>query len=120
MPKFSGSHVDRALVIAVIAVFLVFPAAHLYGQQNEIPPAQAEETGTGAPAVADDSDRIVNGRPNLYSLKRGMHPVTWVEAGIFRPFLGLAENFDLEKKLPDPDRDHVPRVSGVKFAIKGI
>src|SRR5678815_2431594 len=119
MPKFSDSHVDRALVIAAIAALLGFPAASLYGQQNEIPPAPAAETGATAPAVADDSDRIVDGRPKLYSLKRGLHPRHRVEAGFFRPILGLGEKIGFEK-YGTAKADHVPRVSGIKFAIRGM
>lgn len=120
MPKFSRSHVERALFIAVVFAFLALPATTLYAQQDEIPPTSADEAGGAqVPAAEQDSERIVDGRPNLYSLKRGLHPIAWVEGGFIRPLLGVAEKAGFEK-FAASDTDKAPRVSGVKFLIKGL
>ena len=119
MPKFSRSHVERALFVAAVIAFLVHPAANLYAQQDEIPPATVEQSDGGPVAAEQGSDRIVDGRPNLYSVKRALHPIAWVEGGVIRPLLGLAQKGGFER-VGSRDADKAPRVSGVKFAIKGM
>src|SRR5688572_14780332 len=52
---------------------------------QEPPPQQP---GTNDPNLQDR--RIVDGRPRGYFLKRAFHPVSWVDAGVFRPTYRLA------------------------------
>src|SRR6476620_3448424 len=61
-------------------------------------------------------DRIVDGRPKLYSFKRAIHPLTWVEVAV-KPVLRSAENGKLhELMISKPDTD---KTRGVKFGIGG-
>src|SRR4051794_20423502 len=60
-------------------------------------------------------DRIVEGRPALYSFKRAIHPLTWLEVAP-KPLLRSAENgrlSELVKRKPE-DKD-----SGVSFGFGG-
>jgi len=75
--------------------------------------ANAQQFEEPAATAIQEEQRIVDGRPKLHSIKRTLHPLTWLDAGI-KPILGLIEgqssNFlSTEQK--------VPRVSGIKFSI---
>lgn len=119
MPKLTGSHVNRVLSVVAFAAFALFPPANLYAQQDEIPPAPAEESVATDPATAGGSERIVEGRPALYSFKRGLHPIAWLEGGIIRPMLNMAEKAGFDR-VSAKGEEKAPRVSGVKFGIKGL
>jgi len=74
-------------------------------QQSDIPVnPQAEPT-----KAATQPERIVEGRPPLYSVKRVLHPITWIYAGI-RPVLGIAEKAEGTPPARPPD-------SGVKARL---
>jgi outer membrane protein assembly factor BamA len=110
MQKLLNDRTDRAFLV-VVFVALSFPGL-LHAQQDEIPPAPAE----GA-AIASQSERIVDGRPVLHSVKRALHPVAWFESG-FLPLARLAERAGAGRLESDPDK--LPPVSGVKFGIRGM
>src|SRR6185369_578810 len=59
-------------------------------------------------------ERIVEGRPPLYSIKRNAHPLTWLELA-FKPGFQLAEGGlvrGLTMRKPDPDKK-----SGIGFGL---
>jgi len=107
MPKLLNDRASRAFLVVVFVAFS-FPGL-LRAQQAEIP---AE--GVANPS---QSERIVDGRPVLHSVKRGLHPVAWFEGGV-RPLLRLAEGVGAGQFQSDPDKR--PAVSGVKFGIRGV
>ena len=107
MPKLLNERVDRAFLV-VVFIALSFPGL-LQAQQAEIPAEGA--------ANSSQSERIVDGRPVLHSVKRGLHPVAWFEGGV-RPLLRLAESVGAGRFQSDPDKP--PAVSGVKFGIRGL
>jgi outer membrane protein assembly factor BamA len=88
-----------------------------YSQQADIPPAAPVDAETAIPGdLADSAEptRIVGGRPNLYWMKKNLHPISWIEA-LARPPAKLAERganrFTSQQKST--------RVRGVKFSING-
>ena len=65
----------------------------------------------------DQPERIVEGRPPLYSFKRNAHPLTWLELA-FKPAFRSAESGRFQKLLerkPDTDKE-----SGIKFGAGGV
>jgi outer membrane protein assembly factor BamA len=54
---------------------------------------------------AAEQRRIVDGRPALYTFKRGAHPLSWVSAGV-RPIFKLAESELLKKFARPKPREH--------------
>ena len=76
--------------------------------------ARAQET-VEAP---ENQDRIVEGRPALYSFKRAIHPLTWIEAGT-KPILRLGESGWLNRMISHPP-DKTDKSSGVKFGLDGV
>src|SRR5262245_13610335 len=63
------------------------------------------------------TERIVDGRPRLYFVKRAIHPVTWLEAGV-RPVVRSAESGWLHKLATKPRND--AKVDGVKLGFGGM
>lgn len=95
------------LLPCLLLALSVLPGS-LQAQQAEIPAASEDPPAEGS--------RVVAHRPPLYFIKRVVHPVSWLEGGIF-PVLRLAErlggNVSGEKKTE-------PRESGIKFGAKGL
>src|SRR5215510_8048218 len=113
MLNFIGSHSERLAVIAAMLLMTV-PAL---AQQAEVPPIQLDEAD--AVNVAEESqepDRIVDGKPNLYSFGRSLHPVSWLEAG-FRPLLRAMDKAAFENFGSDKPSH---RESGVKFGVQSL
>jgi hypothetical protein len=96
----------RTLALVALAITLTTPVL-LRGQQSEIPAKLPEESTQPAEAT----QRIVDDRPEWYSVKRVAHPITWLYAGI-RPLLVLAE-----KESGPGARDGTVPVSGVKLRV---
>src|SRR5678815_546194 len=95
----------RTCRLFFVALTFTFLSTTLLAQQSEIP---ANPQAAPTPA-ATQPERIVEGRPPLYSVKRVLHPITWVYAGI-RPVLGIAE------KSGGKPPDRLPK-SGVKARL---
>ena len=120
MPNFRISTVPRIFPAILLLAFSMSSPGLLYPQQSEIPPVALEEPSTDGATqperTAAESERIVEGRPRLYSLKRFLHPVSWLESGM-RPLLrvigntGVGNTSPTEKTEPD---------SGVKFGLDGL
>jgi outer membrane protein assembly factor BamA len=53
---------------------------------------------------ATEGERIVEGRPAGYSLKRVLHPITWVDAGVFRPAYRLGTSPLVDRLLRSQGR----------------
>src|SRR5688500_4663234 len=70
-----------------------------------------------APGPDPEPGRIVESRPPLYSFKRAINPLTWVEAAI-RPLGVSAERGFINKfiaRKPGPDK-----AAGVKVKLTGM
>ncbi len=122
MPKITKHKVARAFLGVIFVALSMVTPGNVYAQQDEIPPATPEEQ----PVVADPastspetSERIVSGRPALYSFKRALHPVAWFEAGV-RPALKLAENAGFGNPASEQESTRDSRTSGVKFGVDGL
>ena len=76
--------------------------------------ARAQEFEEPAPSVQDgtEQDRIVEGRPKLHSVKRYLHPLTWVDF-TFKPILRFAES--QSSRLSTEEEPE--KISGVKFGL---
>jgi outer membrane protein assembly factor BamA len=86
----------------LLSIFLGAPVADLWAQDDANADSQQE--------------RIVEGRPPLYSIKRNAHPLTWLELA-FKPGFQLAEGGfvrGLTMRKPDPDKK-----SGIGFGLGG-
>ena len=96
-------------LVAVLLTSTLSVPVSLRAQQSEIPAKPPDET------QADDSqaERVVEGRPDMYSFKQLIHPISWLHAGI-RPFLRLAERGNTGN--PTSDTGPAP-VSGMKFDL---
>jgi outer membrane protein assembly factor BamA len=101
--------------LAVSFALTVF-VTRAYSQQAEIPPVAPADAGgaTGAPANSAEATRIVEGRPDLYWVKRTLHPVSWLEF-MAQPVARLSERgasrFTSQQKST--------KVWGVKLGING-
>jgi outer membrane protein assembly factor BamA len=108
MPK----HFARTFL--TIHFVLIAFAARLHAQQADIPPASDADAVVAQDAGAGEPTRIVEERPDLYWMKRTLHPISWLEATA-RPVARLAERgasrFTYQEKSP--------RVWGVKLGIRG-
>jgi len=65
--------------IALISIFAVVPVSVIRAQESlpgDSTPATTTSDQSGQP------DRIVEGRPTLYSIKRMAHPLTWLEVAL--------------------------------------
>src|SRR5688572_13830553 len=107
-------HFNRALLVILLAGTGL--NTQIYAQQGGIPPEAA--TQESQPSTGGQTDRIVEGRPNLYGAKKGLHPFSWIEAGL-RPAAQAAEKFAAGRLGPGSE-DRPPKVSGVKFSIRGV
>ena len=96
----------RILLFTVLLCATGLPAG---AQEPPAEPAAQEPSAQETPPA-----RIVEGRPALYSVKRAIHPLTWLEAAT-EPLFRSAENgriHNLAMRKPDPDKG-----SGVRFGI---
>ena len=109
MQSHDGLHLMAVLTrFLLIAILIVIPATVARAQESLPGGAPSAEE----PDTSDNSDRIVAGRPALYSLKRAAHPLTWIDAA-FRPAFRSAEDGSIHRLIMrKPDTD---KVSGVKF-----
>jgi outer membrane protein assembly factor BamA len=100
------SAICRIILFTMLAVVLV---SEVWAQESL--PNQAEPT-TEPTTHTDQTERIVDGRPPLYSLKRAAHPLTWLELA-FEPAFRLAESGRLQSlagRKPKTDK-----ISGIRF-----
>jgi len=108
MPK----HFTRAF-LTVPFVLMVLVAAS-YGQQADIPPAALTDAGVAVDSTGTEPARIVEERPDLYWMKKNLHPITWLEA-MTRPVAKLAERgagrFTMQQTST--------KVRGVKLGFRG-
>jgi outer membrane protein assembly factor BamA len=100
--------------LAVPFALTVFVAA-AYAQQADIPPAT--DAGVAIPEDSTSSaegSRIIEGRPDLYWMKKTLHPISWFETMV-RPVAKVAEKgaarFTSQQKST--------RVWGVKLGLNG-
>jgi len=92
----------------LITILTVVPAGALHAQDS----LPGNTQPSAEPDPSDNSDRIVDGRPALYSVKRAVNPLTWLEAA-FRPAFRSAEDGRIHRlMIRKPDTD---KISGVKF-----
>jgi outer membrane protein assembly factor BamA len=107
-------HFIRAFLTVPFALTVLVAAS--YGQQADIPPVAPGEAGAAirAESTTAETTRIVEERPDLYWMKKTLHPFSWIEA-MARPVAQLAEKgagrFTTQQKST--------RVRGVKFGIQG-
>jgi len=94
------------LRISLVSIFFLFPAVLAF----------AQDAADDQSADQDHQDRIVDGRPALYSLKRKAHPFSWLEM-TFKPVFRSAENGRLHELM---NRKPSEKTSGVKFGVDGI
>jgi outer membrane protein assembly factor BamA len=90
------------LRLTLLSIFLFAPVVNLRAQ---------DDTNTDT-----QQDRIVDGRPPLYTIKRDAHPLTWLELA-FKPGFQLGEGGwvrGLTMRKPDPAKK-----SGVAFGLAG-
>jgi hypothetical protein len=64
-------------------------------------------------------ERIVTERPRLYSLKRDLNPISWLEAGV-SPLMRLMERLAPTKNGSAIQPAKAPKIYGVKFNVKGM
>src|SRR4030095_6223586 len=99
--------------IAIALILLGPPIA--FAQQADIPPALEDpEAQVQAPAQAEQ-DRIVDGRPAFYGVRKSLNPISWIAAGV-RPMLRSAEKIRMPGKSTD---DGASDVFGIKFGVRG-
>src|SRR5262245_35475085 len=96
--------------ITLLTVLTMASGAAICAQES-LPDTTKPDTQA---AEADQSDRIVDGRPGLYSVKRTAHPLSWLEFA-FKPAFRSAEDGWIHRlMIRKPDTD---KVSGVKFGV---
>jgi len=111
MPK----HFNRAFLSVSFALTVFVTRA--YSQQAEIPPVSPTDTGVATPVDATGSieqTRIVEERPDLYRMKRSLHPFSWIEAAA-RPVAKAAER----GANRFTSQQQSTKVRGVKLGIRG-
>jgi hypothetical protein len=91
-------------------LFFVASVATSYAQ--EALPDDAKRSPEPAQA-----ERVVEDRPALYSVKRTMHPLTWVEAA-FKPAWRYAESGWIQKLIAQ--KPATEKTSGVRFGVDGV
>jgi outer membrane protein assembly factor BamA len=98
----------RSFLITVLAIAPLSASR----AQESLPDQGQPITDSQPSSQSNQSDRIVDGRPALYSVKRTANPLTWIEAAI-RPVFRSAEDGRLHQlMLRKPDND---KISGVKI-----
>src|SRR4030095_3268202 len=85
MVPHGGQILRSVLCITLLAGFVVQLSA------QEVPPDTTSGQTAQQQTEQQQTERVVDGRPALYSLKRAIHPVTWLEAGV-RPIIRSAES----------------------------
>src|SRR5215510_12712571 len=97
-------------VFILLTMLTVAPVYRLWAQESL--PSVVDPT-----VEPDQPERIVEGRPRLYTLKRNAHPLTWVELA-FKPAFRSAESGWIHKLLDrKPDRD---KESGISLGASGV
>src|SRR5262245_11886238 len=94
--------------IILLVIVAAVPVTQVWAQESL--PNDTES----ATEPATQTERIVEGRPALYSLKRAAHPLTWLELA-FEPAFRLAEGGkvrSLAARKPNPDK-----ISGIRFGV---
>jgi outer membrane protein assembly factor BamA len=89
----------RLLILAILcagAVASAFAQESLPEETSQ-QPSQANDAVEDARADAP-TDRVVEHRPALYSLRREAHPLSWLELGV-RPFFRIAQSPRVERLL---------------------
>jgi hypothetical protein len=115
MSNFRISIVPRAFLAPLLLTILIpglVPSA-VHAQQSEIPPAPADQS---AVQEQQEPERIVEGRPRLYTVKRFLHPVSWLEGGV-RPLLRVMGN--MGEGDTSSEQKAAPE-AGVKFSLRGL
>jgi outer membrane protein assembly factor BamA len=101
-------------ILTVSFAFMVFVAG-AYAQQADIPPVAPGTSGVaGDSANSSETTRIVEERPDLYWVKRNLHPLSWLE-GMARPVANLAEKSAARFTYQQESK----KVWGVKLGIRG-
>ena len=78
---------------------------------QEAPPDEPQQTEEQA-----QTERIVEDRPPLYSIKRGGHPLTWLEVA-FKPVLRSAEGGSIRNLASRKSTSE--KTSGIRFGFDG-
>jgi len=94
--------------LILFTIFVTAPLAEVRAQES-LPDAEPATT-------SEPEQRIVEGRPALYSFKRVINPFTWLEAGL-RPVARSAESgfiHRLATRKSNPDK-----TSGIRFGFGG-
>jgi len=111
-------HFHRTFLVVLLTCTCFNTRLHAR-QQTEIPPEIPEPgVADSESAGAAEPDRVVEGRPNLYGVKKALHPFSWIEWGL-RPAIQGVEKFAAGRLGPDAE-NKPPKVSGVKFSISGV
>jgi len=97
-------------IFLLTILFAAAPLTDVYGQESL--PDEAQPAAEPA-----QPERIVEGRPPLYSAKRWAHPLTWLE-GAVKPIGRSAESgwiHRLVTRRPSPDK-----TAGIRFGAGGV
>src|SRR5207249_6933310 len=100
-------HMRNLHRILLLTILLAGPVIQSRAQE---PAAEPEET------QPETTGRIVDGRPAMYSFKRAIHPLTWLEVAV-KPVFRSAESGRLNTLITRKPDDS--KVSGVKFGVDG-
>ena len=101
----------RVMPAGVLILFLFSPRL-LSAQQADIPPAAPEQQDTQT--SPSEQDRIVDGRPLLYGVRKTLQPFSWLATGV-RPMLRGMEKVSIPKKSTDSASDSF----GIKLGVRG-
>ena len=110
--------------VLLVTVFVAAPQSQVRAQDpspsKTQPPDVTEPVEIAAPAGESESKqttRIVDGWPPLYSVKRALHPLTWLELA-FEPGFRATESSGLQNLMNrKPDTD---KISGVRFGVGSV
>src|SRR5204862_3368415 len=83
--------------------------------ETEITEPDSPQAGSGGASA--QTDRIVEGRPPLYSLKRAIHPLTWLELALKPGFRAADRDWSRSLMTRKPDTD---QISGVRFGVGSV
>jgi Omp85 superfamily domain len=93
-----------------LAMLLFVAPSASFAQESR--PDDAQQTTEPA-----ETDRIVEGRPALYSVKRVAHPLTWVEMA-FKPIWRSADSGWIQKLIAR--KPATEKTSGVRYGVDGM
>ena len=91
-------------------------AIHLHAQES-LPPEEipsAESTKPAESLEPASTERIVEGRPTLYTIKRVLHPLSWPDAAL-RPVFKSSESGFINRLLVNK-----PQPKYVRFGVTGV